>query len=54
VSVQSVAEFLERKENCGHHVEFRYFKRQGVRPVLVDKRGRTVAVLPLSWQKVGV
>jgi hypothetical protein len=54
VSVHSVAEFLERKENCGHHVEFRYFKRQGIRPVVVDKRGRTVAVLPLSWKALSL
>jgi len=40
--------FLKRHQESGHHVETRIFS-SGIRAVIVDKRGRTIAVLPQSF-----
>jgi hypothetical protein len=40
--------FLHRHRESGHHVETRIFNH-GIRAVIVDKRGRTIAVLPQSF-----
>lgn len=42
---RAVLSLLDKHREAGHHTETRAYAG-GIRPVIVDKRGRTVAILP--------